>query len=641
MESGTSWAMARSPYWRAEGATKVHTFEVWAPAAGRVSLLYRPPDLDETAAGARPMTLSSRGWWRLEVEEAGPGWRYAFSLDGGPARPDPRSPAQPDGVDGWSEVVDHRAYAWSDEGWRGFHLPAAVLYELHVGTFSPEGTFDGAAARLGHLTDLGVDAVEIMPIASFAGTRGWGYDGVALYAPQRTYGGPDGFKRLVDACHRAGLAVVLDVVYNHLGPAGNHLREFGPYFSDRHRTNWGEGINLDGPGSDEVRRFFVDNARMWLADYHVDGLRVDAVHALADTSATHFLEQLAAEVTALAAHLGRPLPLIAESDLNDPRIVRPSALGGYGLDSAWADEWHHAWHALATGEKAGYYEDFGSLAALAKALGHAWVYDGVWSEHRERTFGRRPAGLTGDRFVVCTQNHDQVGNRAAGERSSVLMPPERLKVAAGLLLTSPFVPMLFQGEEWGATTPWQYFTDFADPDLGRAVTEGRRSEFASFGWNPEAVPDPQHEATYDRSRLDWSELDKEPHAALLRWYGRLRRLRRELPDLTDPDLQQTSVSHDDESMGLVVTRGRVVVAALLGSDPARLSSPALAGAQLMAASSEGITMCGASLDLVPDSLAVVVCGQAGDAGEERQGRRTAAPPPTKVEPSWDWTRRSI
>jgi maltooligosyltrehalose trehalohydrolase len=592
------------------------------------------------------MTPAERGWWRLEVDQAGPGWRYAFSRDGGPARPDPRSPAQPDGVDGWSEVVDHRAYGWGDRGWKGFHLPGSVLYELHVGTFSPEGTFDGVAARLGHLTDLGVDAIEIMPIASFAGSRGWGYDGVALYAPHRTYGGPDGFKRMVDACHQAGVAVILDVVYNHLGPSGNHLREFGPYFSGRHRTNWGEGVNLDGPGSDEVRRFFVDNALMWFADYHVDGLRLDAVHALADTSATHFLEQLSAEVTALAAHVGRPLTLIAESDLNDPRFVRPPTEGGYGVDAAWADEWHHAWHALATGERAGYYQDFGAMPQLAKALRQAWVYDGIWSEHRGRTFGRPPAGLTGDRFVVSTQNHDQVGNRAAGERSSQLMPPGRLKVAAGLLLTSPFVPILFQGEEWGATTPWQYFTDFADPDLGQAVTEGRRSEFASFGWDPEAVPDPQDEATFDRSRLDWSELDKEAHADLLRWYRHLRRLRRQLPDLTDPDLRSTFVSYDDVSSGVAVRRGRVVVAAALASGPARLSSSVLGSARLVAASSDRVTLCRTFLDLGADSLAVVVvAGGAqddldGDAGEVRPGRRTATPPPTNMEPDWSWARRS-
>lgn len=595
------------------------TFDVWAPEAGAVELARN--------GNRSPMAAGPGGWWSLVAEGAVPGDRYGFSLDGGPVRPDPRSPSLPDGVEGLSEVVDHRAFAWTDRSWRGFHLPGSVLYELHVGTFSPAGTFDGVADRLDHLVGLGVDAIELLPVASFAGDRGWGYDGVGLYAPHRAYGGPEGLKRLVDACHDAGLAVVLDVVYNHLGPAGNYLQEFGPYFSAAHRTNWGDGVNLDGPGSDEVRRFFVDNALMWLRDYHIDGLRLDAVHALADDSARPFLEQLSDEVAALAAHLGRPLPLIAESDLNDPRYVRSAGQGGLGLDSAWADEWHHAWHAVFTGETNGYYEDFGSLGQLAKALSQAWVYDGEWSPHRGRTHGRPPQGLAGDCFVVCTQNHDQIGNRAAGERSGALMSPSRLKVSAGLLLTSPFVPMLFQGEEWGASTPWQYFTSFPDGELGRAVTEGRRSEFSYFGWDPDDVPDPQDPATFERSRLDWAEADSGVHADVLDWYRRLLRLRRERPEITCGDLSRSRVYADEEVGGIVVDRGGLLVVALIGEGRATYHLDGGRNLHLLVSSDPVISLEQGRLALVGASMAVLA-----DAGEERPGRRTVTPPPTTLTP---------
>lgn len=623
--------MGRSPSWRARGPD-VWTFEVWAPGADTVTLALTLKGAEGSEPERWPMERGQNGWWRLPVESAGPGDRYGFCVDRGPVRPDPRASSLPDGVEGLAEVVDHASFPWTDRQWRGLHLPGSVLYELHVGTFSPEGTFDGAAAKVEHLARLGIDAVEILPVASFAGDRGWGYDGVGLYAPHRAYGGPDGLKRFVDACHSEGIAVTLDVVYNHLGPSGNFLSEFGPYFSAAHRTNWGDGVNLDGAGSDEVRRFFIDNALMWLGDYHIDGLRLDAVHALADDSAIHFLEQLSSEVSALSRHVHRPLALIAESDRNDPRFVRSPDAGGYGLDAAWADEWHHAWHAVFTGETNGYYEDFGSLQELAKALRQAWVYDGTWSQHRQRTHGRPPVGLTGDRFVVCTQNHDQVGNRAAGDRSSALMSADRLRVSAGLLLTGPFVPMLFQGEEWAASTPWQYFTNFADADLGRAVTEGRRSEFSYFGWDPEDVPDPQDAATFERSKLDWSELDKDFHADLLEWHRRLLELRRLLPDLTDGDLQRTSVSVDEDVQGLVIRRGAVVVAALLGPGAASVE---IGSGRLLAASAPAVELAGGRLRLQPDSLAVVL---SGDAGEERHGRRTATPPPTDLAPTYRWVR---
>ena len=574
-----------------------HEFRVWAPDGDRVELVL----------GARsapmPMERGAGGWWAIPVDEAGPGSDYTFKINGCPPRADPRSAYQPQGMCGPSRVVDHAEFGWTDGGWRGVPLAGSVLYELHVGTFSAEGTFDGAIAHLGHVAGLGVDAIELMPVAEFSGDRGWGYDGVDLFAPHHAYGGPDGLKRLVDAAHEHGLGVVMDVVYNHLGPAGNYLPEFGPYFSARHRTNWGPAVNFDGPGSDEVRRFVIDNALMWLRDYHCDGLRLDAVHAIADDSATHILEALAAEVAALEAHLGRSLFLIAESDLNDPRFVRALGAGGYGLDAAWADEFHHALHAALTGERDGYYEDFGPLPLLAKALRQAWVYDGTFSPHRGRVHGRPVTGLSGGQFVVSAQNHDQIGNRAAGERLGALVTDGRLRVAAALLLTSPFVPMLFQGEEWGASTPFQYFTGHPDAGLGRSVSEGRRAEFAAFGWDRSRVPDPQDAATFERSRLDWSQSDSGRHAALLDWYRRLIALRRRVPVLTDPRLDRTRTECDPAAGWLVVRRGPVAVGVNLGA--AVWTFPAGPGAELLAASDPGIHQLSGDLVLPPDTVAIV------------------------------------
>jgi maltooligosyltrehalose trehalohydrolase len=574
-----------------------HTFRVWAPDAKDVELVLG------ARTAATPMERGAGGWWEISVDEARPGSDYAFKVNGGMPRADPRSAYQPQGVSGPSRLVDHSAFGWSDTGWRGIPLAGSVLYELHVGTFSAEGTFDGAIAHLGHVADLGVDAIELMPVAEFSGDRGWGYDGVDLFAPHHAYGGPDGLKRLVDAAHEHGLGVVMDVVYNHLGPAGNYLPEFGPYFSPRHQTNWGPAINFDGPGSDEVRRFVIDNALMWLRDYHCDGLRLDAVHAIADDSATHILEELGAEVAVLEAQLGRTLFLIAESDLNDPRFVRGRDAGGYGLDAAWADEFHHALHATLTGERDGYYEDFGPLPLLAKALRQAWVYDGIYSPHRGRVHGRPVTGLSGVQFVVAAQNHDQIGNRAAGERLGALVSDGRLRIAAALLLTSPFVPMLFQGEEWGASTPFRYFTGHPDPELGRKVSEGRRAEFAAFGWDSSLVPDPQDPQTFERSRLRWSEIDSERSGALLDWYRRLIALRRRVRELTDPRLDRTRTSCDQVAGWLVVRRGPVLVAANLGARDWTLRVGA--GAQLLAASDPGIREDNASLVLPPDTVAIV------------------------------------
>ena len=573
----------------------MHEFRVWAPRPKRV----------EAVVGERrmPMRPAGGGWWACRADRAGPGSDYAFSLDGGPSRPDPRSAFQPQGVHGPSQVVDHASFTWHDSGWRGVPLPGSVLYECHVGTFSAEGTFDGAIQHLRHLADLGADIIELLPVAEFAGRRGWGYDGVDLFAPHRAYGGPEGLKRLIDAAHAHGLGVVMDVVYNHLGPEGNYLPEFGPYFS-AHQTQWGSPpVNFDGPGSDEVRRFVIDNALMWLRDYHCDGLRIDAVHAIADQSATHILEALAVEVDALAAHLRRPLFLIAESDLNDPRLVRSRDAGGYGIDAAWADEWHHALHATLTGEATGDEGDYGPLPVLAKALRQAWVYDGTYSPYRQRIHGRPPTGLSGRQFVVSTQNHDQVGNRALGERSGALMSEGRLKVAAALLLTSPFVPLLFQGEEWGATTPFQYFTDHQDPDLGRAVSEGRRHQLSALGQDQGDVPDPQDPAVFERSRLDWTELRKDHHAGLLAWHRRLIALRRQMPALTDPRLDRTKTEYDQETRWLIVRRGPVTVAANLGT---RTWTFAVGPeAALLATSDPKIKQTRKGLVLPPDTVAIL------------------------------------
>jgi maltooligosyltrehalose trehalohydrolase len=466
----------------------VTAWEVWAPDHDRVDLV-----LEDRRVAMAPVAPGggAGGWWRAVVADAGPGTRYRYSVDGGPPRPDPRSRWQPEGIDAPSAVVDHGDFAWTDGAWRGAVLASSVLYELHIGTFSAGGTFDAAIEHLDHLVDLGVTAIEVLPVAEFGGSRGWGYDGVLLWAPHHAYGGPDGLKRLVDAAHAKGLAVVLDVVYNHLGPAGNYLSEFGPYFTDRYATPWGAAVNVDGAGSDEVRRFIIDNACAWLEDYHIDGLRLDAVHAIIDQSALHLLEEMAATVGALSDRLRRSTWLIAESDRNDPRLVASTEAGGFGLDASWSDDFHHAVHAALSGDRDGYYADFGSLGLLGRTLRHVYAYGRDYSPHRRRHHGRPVGGLPGTRFLGYAQNHDQVGNRAVGERLAALISTGRLKIAAALVLTAPFVPMLFQGEEWAASTPWLYFTDHQDPDLGRAVSEGRRREFAAFGWKPDDIPDPQ------------------------------------------------------------------------------------------------------------------------------------------------------
>ncbi len=570
------------------------SFRVWAPRARRVELVLR---------GNERHVLNGpdeAGWYSVEVEGASPGDDYAYSLDGGDPRPDPRSPWQPEGVHGPSRLVDHAAFGWTDDAWRGgVGLAEAVVYELHIDTFSPEATYDGAVPRLDHLVDLGVTAIELLPVVEYPGRWGWGYDGVDLYAPNSGDGGPEGLKRLVDAAHGKGLSVILDVVYNHLGPAGNYLGDYGPYFTDRYGTPWGEAVNLDGADSDPVREFVIDNALMWLRDYHVDGLRLDAVHAIVDTSATHILEELAGRVDELEAELGQPKVLIAESDLNDPRTVTDRERGGHGMDAQWSDDFHHALHALLTGERAGYYAEFGSVAQLAKALRQAFVFDGCYSSHRRRRHGRAPVGIPAARFLGYLQNHDQIGNRAHGERSSMLLGDGLLKVAAALVLLGPSVPMLFQGEEWGASTPFLYFTDHEDPDLGQAVTEGRRREFAAFGWDPAAVPDPQDPQTFERSKLNWDEVAEPRHAGLLDWHTRLIALRRSTLTAAWPE----EVDFDEEGRWLVMTRGPLVVAANVGAAPAKVPVPG--ACQVVLSSTDGASVDGGHASLPPESVIVV------------------------------------
>jgi maltooligosyltrehalose trehalohydrolase len=576
------------------------SFRVWAPHAQRVHVVVDGREHAMHADGRA-------GWWSADVAGAAAGCDYAYRLDGGPPRPDPRSAWQPQGVHGPSRLVDHAAFAWSDQTWHGVPLPGSVVYELHIGTFTDEGTFDAAIARLDHLVELGVDVVELMPVNAFDGDRGWGYDGVLWYAVHDPYGGPDGLKRFVDAAHGRGIGVLLDVVYNHLGPSGNYLSEFGPYFTDTHSTPWGPAVNLDAPESDEVRRHIIDNALMWFVDYHVDGLRLDAVHELKDDRATHVLEELSEEVRRTAAYLRKPLFLVAESDRNDPRNVTPRHAGGWGLDAQWSDDFHHALHALLTGERQGYYCDFGSLQTLAKAFTRVFVHDGTYSTFRRRHHGRPvdPHLLSGAAFVSYLQNHDQIGNRAGGARLAAMVPPDLLKIGAALVLTGPFTPMLFMGEEWGASTPWQFFASFPDRGLAEAVRTGRCEEFAGHGWDPARVPDPMDGATFARSTLDWAEVEKEAHADLLAWHRDLIALRRRHPELTDGRLDAVRCTWDDGDRWFVLHRGGVAVVCNLAEEHRRVPAGGRPGEVLLASASE-VTCSGTAVNLPARSVAVVL-----------------------------------
>jgi len=571
-------------------------FSVWAPLPNKVEL--------QVNGKLLPMRRDEEGWWTVEVPDASPGDNYGFKLDGAGPFPDPRSPSQPEGVHKLSRLLDENAFQWSCRNFQAQPLTSAIIYELHPGTFTPGGTFIAAIEKLEHLVALGVTHVELMPVVEFSGDRGWGYDGVDLFAPHHAYGTPDDLKKLVDACHARGLAVILDVVYNHLGPAGNYLAKYGPYFTKKFASAWGEGINFDGPDSREVRRFFCDNALMWLRDFHFDGLRLDAVHGIVDTSAIHFLEQLEIEVERLSAQLGRHLALIPESDLNDPRLLWSRERGGYQLDAQWSDDFHHALHTVLTGERTGYYSDFGTIGALARALRHAFVYDGEFSPHRRRHHGRPVEGLSGHRFLGYLQNHDQVGNRARGDRSSHLMGPKKLKIGAALVLASPFLPMLFQGEEWGASTPFFYFTDYREPELANAVREGRCREFAAFGWKPEDTADPQARETFEQSKLNWNEISKPPHAEVLDWHKRLIQLRRAESDLSDGDLNNVRVTFDEKERWLVMKRRSISVVCNFSERPQRVPVPD-GMTKILMASEEGIHVGNGIAEMQPESVAIL------------------------------------
>jgi maltooligosyltrehalose trehalohydrolase len=505
-------------------------FKVWSPRAKKVQVCLDPWGRRETI----PMQREEKGYFILE-SDAPPGALYYYVLDGGAERPDPASRHQPHGVHAPSRVVDTTAFSWSDAGWEGRPLEELIIYELHAGSFTPEGTFQGIINRLPYLArELGITALELMPVAQFPGERNWGYDGTYLFAPHHAYGGPEGLAALVDACHGQGLAVILDVVYNHLGPEGNYLWDFGPYFTDRYRTPWGAAVNFDGPGSDEVRRFFIENALYWVTEYHIDGLRLDAIHGIFDFSPIHILREIGEAVHRQGLALGRRIHVIAESDLNDVRVIQAVSRGGWGLDAQWSDDFHHSFHTLITGEKAGYYQDFGSLEHMAMVYEDGFTYRGQYSKYRERRHGTSARTRPGWQFVVHSQTHDQVGNRARGERLSALVPPEALKLAAGLVLTAPFVPLLFMGEEYAEKVPFLYFTSFEDQKLAQAIREGRKREFEKFHWKEE-IPDPQDPNTFFRSHIELSLRNKPGHKGIFEYYKRLIRLRRSHPALTGCD----------------------------------------------------------------------------------------------------------
>lgn len=574
----------------------MHTFRVWAPLPKKVEV--------QLGTEKFQMQPAENGWCQSKIASANIDDDYGFILDGEGPFPDPRSRSQPNGVHKLSRLVDENSFQWTDKNWQSRPLASAIIYELHLGTFTTAGTFLSAIERLDHLVSLGVTHVEFLPVVEFSGNHGWGYDGVDLFAPHHAYGSTDDLKKLVNECHARGLGVIMDVVYNHLGPSGNYLAKFGPYFTKKYAPTWGEALNYDGAGSEEVRRFFCDNALMWLRDFHCDGLRLDAVHAIYDLSARHFLEQLKREVEDLSAKTGRELFLIAESDLNDPRLLWPRERGGFQLDAQWSDDFHHALHTVLTRENNGYYCDYGKMEHLAKSLGNAFVYDGNFSKHRGRKHGGNTNGLSGARFLGYLQNHDQVGNRAQGERSSALMSLGKLKIGAALVLTSPFVPMLFQGEEWGASTPFLYFTDYEEPELAAAVGEGRCKEFAAFGWKPEEVPPPQARETFERSKLNWNELAENSHVEILDWHKKLIALRRAEKDLSDAEMKNVRVRFDEEKKWFAVERGAVSIVCNLASQPQVV--PISTGTQnILLASEAQIEIQTGVVSLPPEAVAIL------------------------------------
>jgi maltooligosyltrehalose trehalohydrolase len=571
----------------------MHEFAVWAPKPETVRL-----DVD---GSTYPMTPGRDGWWRTAVDAA-PDARYGYLLnDDSTVLPDPRSPRQPGGVHERSQLWEPTAQVWTDDDWTGRSVQGAVIYELHIGTFTPAGTFDSAIEKLDRLVDLGVDFVEVMPVNAFSGTHGWGYDGVLWYAVHEPYGGPDGLIRFVDACHRRGLGMLVDAVFNHLGPSGNYLPRFGPYLSSASNP-WGEGINIADADSDEVRRYIIDCALRWMRDFHADGLRLDAVHALVDTTAINILEELSAETDSLAAQLGRPLSLIAESDLNDPRTITPRQNGGLGMAAQWDDDIHHAIHTAVSGERQGYYADFGSLATLAKTLRNGFFHAATYSSFRRRRHGRPldTSKIPATRLAAYTCTHDQVGNRALGDRPSQNLTYGQLAVKAALVLGSPYTAMLFMGEEWGASTPFQFFSSHPEPELARATAEGRKKEFSDHGWDADDIPDPQDPQTFQRSKLDWSELDTGEHARLLRVYQDLIALRRSETDLADPWLEHLIVDYDEQARWIVLRRGGLAVACNLGDEPVAVP---VTGELVLCSDSPGIS--DETTELGPHSFAIL------------------------------------
>ncbi len=550
-------------------------FLLWAPNVQKASvhLLNGNVSEGEEYLAMEPL---SHGYHHAVAANLAPVSTYLYRLDDGRELPDPASRFQPDGVHGPSQIADLGAFPWNDHEWKGHALETSIFYELHVGTHTPEGSFDALIARLPYLASLGVTAIELMPIAQFPGARNWGYDGVYPFAPQNSYGRPETLQKLVNAAHEHGLAMALDVVYNHLGPEGNYLSAYGPYFTYRYRTTWGEAINFDSAGSDEVRRFFLENALHWLEDYHFDALRLDAIHGICDNSATPFLAELKESVSALSKRLGRRIHLIAESDLNDVRVLRDAAHGGYGLDAQWSDDFHHSLHSLLTGENVGYYGDYGGVEPLLTTLNDGWYYSGQYSSFRERRHGNSARGISPAHFVVSSQNHDQIGNRPAGDRLSTLVNFEALKLAAGITLLSPFVPLLFMGEEYGETAPFQYFTSHGNAELAAAVSRGRREEFAAFCADSD-IPDPQDVKTFERSRVNFSLSTQGPHSTLLRFYQRLIQIRSQYK-LGIPGRQSVQ---EVEQRGILLLRqldaGQLAMLFNFGEGPTDVVLPQLAG----------------------------------------------------------------
>ncbi|MDY6856299.1 MAG: malto-oligosyltrehalose trehalohydrolase [Thermodesulfobacteriota bacterium] len=523
-------------------------FTVWAPLLKKVDLMTVSP-----VKKMIPMEKNEEGYWRASVGDLSFELLYLYRLEGDRCRPDPASHSQPKGVHGPSQVVDHDSFHWGDDDWKGIHLSQMILYELHTGTFTPEGTFDAIIPRIDDLIHLGINTIELMPVAQFPGERNWGYDGVYPFAVQNSYGGPLGLKRLMNECHRKGMAVVLDVVYNHLGPEGNYLWDFGPYFTDKYKTPWGSAINFDGAYSDGVRNFFTENALHWFVNYHVDGLRLDAVHGIVDISARPFLQELGERAADCSKKTGRRFFLIAESNLNDPKVIKPKEVGGYGMDALWCDDFHHSIHTLITGEVDGYYMDFGKISHLAESMKEGFVYSGQYSHFRKRKHGNSSRERPASQFVVFSQNHDQIGNRMVGERMSALTSFEGLKLAAGVILLSPYIPLLFMGEEYGEETPFLYFISHSDFNVIEAVREGRKEEFKDFMWK-EDPSDPQSVDTFLQSKIHWEKRNKGIHAILLEFYRTLIQMRKEIPALSMLDKEKMTVRRSDEENVLCLRR---------------------------------------------------------------------------------------